>query len=86
MPTTDHNGVAITNPATQDAYLAVQSANITRIKGVEDDDMPTIQKLLTTWRDHYARNMLRAEYYQPDTDTTASPTASPKKCAPSPNQ
>ena len=64
MPTTDHNGVAITNPATQDAYLAVQSANITRIKGVEDDDMPTIQKLLTTWRDHYARNMLRAEYYQ----------------------
>ena len=64
MPTTDHNGLAITNPATQDAYLAVQSANITRIKGVEDDDMPTIQKLLTTWRDHYARNMLRAEYYQ----------------------
>ena len=64
MPATDHNGVAITNPATQDAYLAVQSANITRIKGVEDDDMPTIQKLLTTWRDHYARNMLRAEYYQ----------------------
>ena len=64
MPATDHNGLAITNPATQDAYLAVQSANITRIKGVEDDDMPTIQKLLTTWRDHYARNMLRAEYYQ----------------------
>ena len=64
MPATDRNGVAITNPATQDAYLAVQSANITRIKGVEDDDMPTIQKLLTTWRDHYARNMLRAEYYQ----------------------
>lgn len=64
MPATDHNGVAITNPATQDAYLAVQSANITRINGVEDDDMPTIQKLLTTWRDHYARNMLRAEYYQ----------------------
>lgn len=64
MPATDRNGLAITNPATQDAYLAVQSANITRIKGVEDDDMPTIQKLLTTWRDHYARNMLRAEYYQ----------------------
>nr|DAG06677.1 MAG TPA: PORTAL PROTEIN [Caudoviricetes sp.] len=64
MPATDHNGLAITNPATQDAYLAVQSANITSIKGVEDDDMPTIQKLLKTWRDHYARNMLRAEYYQ----------------------
>ena len=30
MPTTDHNGVAITNPATQDAYLAVQSAKIGR--------------------------------------------------------
>lgn len=43
MPATDHNGLAITNPATQDAYLAVQSANITCIKGVEDDDMPTIQ-------------------------------------------
>ena len=40
MPATDHNGVAITNPATQDAYLAVQSANITRIKGVEDETCP----------------------------------------------
>lgn len=87
MPATDRNGVAITNPATQDAYLAVQSANITRIKGVEDDDMPTNPKT-----PHNMARPLRAQHAEspnttkPDTDTTASPTASPNKCAPSPNR
>ncbi|MCH9276106.1 phage portal protein [Bifidobacterium amazonense] len=61
---TDEYGMAVTNPSTRDAYLAVSSANVSVIDGVADDDMPTIQKLLKTWRDHYPRNMLRTDYYQ----------------------
>lgn len=52
------------NPSERDAYLAVESANIQQIEGVEEQDMPTIQKLLKTWRDHYSRNVLRSLYYE----------------------
>ncbi|MBT1173572.1 phage portal protein [Bifidobacterium sp. MA2] len=65
MPnTTDTQGMAVSNPITRDAYLAVESANITQITGVDEQDMPTVKDLLKTWRDHYARNVLRSIYYE----------------------
>lgn len=64
MASTDPQGIAITNPSQQDAYLAVESSNITQINGVDPDDLPVIQDLLKEWRNHYPKNVLRTLYYQ----------------------
>lgn len=47
----------------QDAYLAVESARIQRIEGMDDDCLGTVRELLKTWRDHYAGNVKRTNYY-----------------------
>ncbi|KAA8828307.1 phage portal protein [Bifidobacterium tissieri] len=44
-------------------YLNTAGSQISRIAGVPDDDMRTIRRLLKTWRDHYARNLLRSAFY-----------------------
>ncbi|PLS30092.1 phage portal protein gp6-like protein [Bifidobacterium margollesii] len=54
---TDHS-IASGSP-----YLNVAGSRIGRIKGVPDDDMHTIRRLLKVWRDHYPRNLLRSAFY-----------------------
>ena len=44
-------------------YLNTAGSRISRIRGVPDDDMRTIRRLLKVWRDHYARNLLRSAFY-----------------------
>lgn len=44
-------------------YLNTAGSLISHIRGVPDDDMRTIRRLLKVWRDHYARNLLRSAFY-----------------------
>ena len=46
-----------------DTYLALESARMTRIDGVLDEDMLIIRQLLKVWREKYPRNLIRSTYY-----------------------
>lgn len=45
------------------AFLATSSSNISVIKNVAEEDMPTIRELYRVWREKYPRNILRSAYY-----------------------
>ena len=44
-------------------YLDTASSSISRIRGVDDEDMPVIRELLRVWRNKYPRNLIRSAYY-----------------------
>ncbi len=53
-----------TGLTTQDnGYLAVESAHIGSIQGMDADSQATTLQLLNIWRKHYPRNTLRTGYY-----------------------
>lgn len=47
---------------TGSSYLATESSNITRIQGVDGEDMAVIRQLLDVWRKKYPRNLIRTGY------------------------
>lgn len=47
----------------QTGFLAIESGNLARVKGVLEEDIPVIDELWRVWRAKYPRNVLRSSYY-----------------------
>lgn len=47
----------------QNGYLAVESAHVGSIQGMDADSQAITRQLLSIWRKHYPRNTLRTGYY-----------------------